>query len=168
MTTSDLWTDSEIKREEVSVQDLRQHLPNITEELLVQRSEEGLLFFWAHSSFFKIAYDKTRQSSPSGAENTEQNRPLIQDKMGHAVGFVCKPRAARGGDDRLREFVAIGQRQINVDIPETLAEEICPPVILALEIERDQDGMCSRVNYGEIGLKAWMQAEPKRVLHALL
>ena len=165
LTTSDLWTDREIQRQEVSVEHLKQHLPKITEEILVQYSEEGLLFFWTHAAFFKVAHDKTSQPAISFTEYADQTRPIIQDESGYAVGFVCKTRAVRG-EDRLQEFVAIGQRQI-IDIPERLAEEICPPVILALQIERDQYGICSRVNYAEIGLKVWMQAKPERTLVAL-
>ena len=144
---------------------MKQHLPNLTEQTLVQYSEESLLFFWAHSAFFRVAYDKTNQPATSFTEYANQTRPIVQDEGGNAVGFVCKTAAARG-DKGLQEFVAIGQRQIP-GIPEHMAEEICPPVILALQIERDQYGISSRLNYAEIGLKAWVQANPKRGLVAL-
>ena len=78
---------------------------------------------------------------------------------------MCKTAVARG-EDRLQEFVAIGQRQIP-SVAEDMADEICPPVILALQIERDQYGISSRVNFAEISLKAWTQANPKRGLVAL-
>lgn len=164
LTTSDLWTDNDIQSQEFSYEHLKQHLPNLTEETLVQYSEESLLFFWAHSAFFMVAYDKTNQPA-TFTEYGDQTRPTVQDEGGSAVGFVCKTAAARG-DNELQEFVATGPREIP-GIPEYLAEEICPPAILALQIERDPYGIASRVNYAEIGLKAWVQANPTRGLVAL-
>lgn len=144
---------------------MKQYLPNLTEQTLVQYSEESLLFFWAHSAFFRVAYDTRNQPATSFTEYANQTRPIVQDEGGNAVGFVCKTAAARG-DKGLQEFVAIGQRQIP-GVPEYMAEEICPPVILALQIERDQYGISSRLNYAEIGLKVWVHANPKRGLVAL-
>ena len=132
---------------------------------MAQYAEESLLFFWAHLAFFKVTYVKTTQPASSFTEYTYQTRPIVQDEGGNAIGSVCKTATA-GGDDSLYEFVAIGHRQI-LGIPESLAEEICPPVVLALQVERNQHGICSRMNYAEIALKAWMHVEPKRALVAL-
>lgn len=66
----------------------------------------------------------------------------------------------------MHEFLAVGQRRI-LGIPESLAEEICPPAILALQIQRDEHGICSRANAAEIDLKAWTRAEPRKVLVVL-
>lgn len=165
VTTSDTWTDSCIQEQELSFQHVKQHLPNLTEDVLVGYAEEMLLFFWSHSAYFNVVYDKTSRPATSFTEYTDQTRPIVQDVEGNNVGFVCKTGAARS-EDELKEFVAVGQRQI-LGIPESLAEDICPPFILALQIDRDQYGIASRVNYAEIGLKAWMHAEPRVALVAL-
>ena len=81
------------------------------------------------------------------------------------MGFVCKP-GGPGAAYGPQTFIAIGRRQV-IGLPEELAEEVCPPVILSLQIERDQYGISSRVNLGEISLKAWTRAEPKKVLVVL-
>ena len=144
---------------------MKQHLPNLTEEALVRYGDELLLFFWTRSALFRVAYDKISRPNTSFSDYGDQPRPVVQDKNGNGVGFVCKTGIA-GGEDGLQEFVAVGRRQV-VGVPETLAEDICPPVILALQIDRDQFGISSRVNYAEINLKAWMHAEPKIALIAL-
>ena len=164
-TVSDIWTDDDVQRQEVSLAQLKEQLPSLTEEALAQYGEESLLFFWTHSAFFKVAYDETNQPATSFTEYTEQTRPIIEDEDKNRVGSVCRTATARG-DHEPQEFVAIGQRQI-IGVPESLAEENCPPILLALQIERDQDDICSRVNYAEIGLKAWIGAKPRRTLVAL-
>ena len=165
LTESDLWTNSDIQREEVAVEQLKEQLPNLTEEALAQWAEEILLFFWTHLASFRVVYAKTSGPASSYAEYAGQIRPVVEDAVGNVIGSVCKTTAA-GSDSRFEEFVAIGRRQIG-GIPESLAEEICPPAILALQVERDQYGVCSRVNYAEIDLKAWMRGESKRSLIAL-
>lgn len=164
-TTSNLWTDNEIQRQEIFLEHMEQHLPNLTEDVLAQYAEEVLLFFWTHSAFFKVVYGKATRAAASFAEYGDSSRPIIQDDKANSVGFVCKTGTARG-DDNIHEFVAVGRRQIS-GVPEDLAEEICPPVILALQIARDQYGISSRVNYAEIGLRAWVRAKPKVTLIAL-
>lgn len=165
ITASDLWTASEIQEHEVSLQHVQEHLPKLTHEIFDIYAEEQLLFFWTHSVFFRVAYDKRSRPTTSHAEYAGQLRPIIQDKFGNDVGFVYTTFVARS-EDRLQGFVALGRRQI-VGIPESLAEEICPPVTLALQIERDEYGVSSRVNYADINLKSWMHAEPKVALVAL-
>ena len=77
------------------------------------------------------------------------------------MGFVCKP-GGPGAAYGPQAFVVIGRRQV-LGLCKELAEEVCPPAILALQIERDQYGISSSVNLGEISLKAWTRAEPKKV-----
>lgn len=144
---------------------MRQHLPNLTKERLVEHADEVLLFFWARSKFFRVVYDEADRAATSFAEYANQPRPIVQDESGNSVGFVCKTGNARG-EDQLQEFVAIGQRQI-LGIPEEMIEDICPPAILALQIERDQYGISSRINCAEIIRKAWLHAEPKESLVVL-
>ena len=144
---------------------MRQHLPNLTEDTLAQYAEEVLIFFWTTSAFFRVIYDKTSGPATSFTEYTDQSRPIVQDRSENNIGFVCKTNFAQDAD-QLQKFVAIGRRQV-VGVPQSLAEDICPPAILALQIERDQYGICSRVNYAEISLKAWMHAKPKVTLVAL-
>ena len=144
---------------------MKQYLPNLPEKILIQHAEELLLFFWTYSALFRVAHDTMYRPATSFMDYTNQPRPIVQDENGNDVGSVCKIHAARS-EDRLQEFVAIGRRQI-VGVPESQAEDICPPVILALQIERGQYGISSRVNYAEIGLKAWLHAKPKAALVAL-
>ncbi len=89
----------------------------------------------------------------------------MQDESGNQVGFMCKT-GIDGCKTGLQRFVAVGRRQIS-GIPEDLAEEICPPVVLALQIEMGEYGVCERVNIAEIALKAWEQGKPERDLIAL-
>ena len=164
-TTSDLWTDNDILQQEVTYEHLEQHLPSLTEAFLSRVAEGHLLFFWTWSATFNITFKDAYQPSPSLFEYVSQHRPTIHDQNGDDVGFVCKP-GAPGAAYGPQAFVAIGRRQV-IGLPEELAEEVCPPVILALQIERDQYGISSRVNLGEISLKAWTRAEPKKVLVVL-
>ena len=142
-----------------------QYLPYLTEETLVQYADEVLIFFWACSAFFRVVYDDTDRPATSFAEYANQSRPIVQDENGNGIGFVCKTGTARGKDP-LQEFVAIGERQI-LGIPEDMIEDICPPVILVLQIERDQYGVSSRINCAEINRRAWLHAEPKEILVVL-
>ena len=165
VTTSDIWTDSDIQEQELSFQQVKQNLPNLIEDVLIEYAEEILLFFWTHLAYFKVVYNKTTRPATSFTEYADQTRLIVQDIDGNDVGFICKTGAAKS-EDGLKEFVAVRQRQI-LEIPESLAENICPPFILALQIDRDQYGIASRVNYAEIGLQAWMHAEPRVALVAL-
>ena len=144
---------------------MEQHLPSLTEAFLSRVAEGHLLFFWTWSATFNITSKDTYEASPSTIEYANQHRPAIHDQNGDDVGFVCKP-GGPGAAYGPQAFVAIGRRQV-IGLPEELADEVCPPVILALQIERDQDGISSRVNLGEISLKAWTRAEPKKVLVVL-
>ena len=144
LTTSVLWNGDDIQRRKVSLENVRQHLPDLTEEALVQYADEALVFFWARSTFFRVVYDDADRPATSFAEYASQPKPIVQDESGNSIGFVCKTGTARG-EDQLQEFLAIGKRQI-VGIPEDMIEHICPPVILVLQIERDQYGISSRIN----------------------
>ena len=165
LTTSVLWNDDDIQRRKVSLDNVRQHLPYLTEDILVQYADEVLVFFWASSTFFKVVYDDADRPATSFAEYANQPRPTVQDESGNSIGFVCKTGSARR-EDQLQEFVAIGKRQIH-GIPEDMVEDICSPVILVLQIERDQYGISSRINCAEINRKAWLHAEPKETLVVL-
>ena len=94
-------------------------------------------FFWAHSACFSFDYDdnSSRATVTSFSGYGEQLKPTVQIETGNNVGFVCKTDLD-GCEDGLQEFVAVGRRQM-FGIPEDLAEEICPPVILVLQIERN-------------------------------
>ena len=164
-TKSDLWTDSDVERHSVCLEDMRKHLPDITEQILDLYAEEVLLFFWTYSAFFTVVYHGTSQLATSYTEYAEQPRPIIHDKDGSEVGRICKTAAIRG-EVEIQEFVAVGQRQI-LGLPENMVDDVCPPVILALQIGRNPQGIASRVNYAEISLKAWRRTEPKAVLIAL-
>ena len=76
----------------------------------------------------------------------------MQDDTGVDVGNVCKVHNS-AGETGLKSFVAAGERRIN-GLPEDTAAEICPPVVLALQIETDECGISSRVNMAEIDMKA--------------
>ena len=144
---------------------MRQHLPYLTEEILAQYADGVLVFFWASSTFLRVVHNDADRPATSFAEYANQPRPTVQDESGNSIGFVCKTGTARG-EEQLQEFVAIGKRQI-LGIPEDMIDDICPPVILVLQIERDQYGISSRINCAEINRKAWLQAEPKETLVVL-
>ena len=165
LTTSVLWNGDDIQRRKVSLENVRQHLPYLTEAILLQYADEVLVFFWARSTFFRVVYNDAERPATSFAEYANQSRPTVQDESGNSIGFVCKTGTGRR-DDQLQEFVAIGERQI-LGVPEDMIEDICPPVILVLQIERDKYGISSRINCAEINSKAWMYAEPKETLVVL-
>lgn len=56
----------------------------------------------------------------------------------------------------------VGQRS-DPDIP----PEIMPPMILVLQVERDEDGILRRLNFGEIEFGAWEAAKGPDCLVAL-
>ena len=163
--TSVLWNGDDIQRRKVSLENVREHLPYLTEEILLQYADEVLVFFWASSTFFRVVCDDADKPATSFAEYANQSRPTVQDESGNSIGFVCKTGTARG-EDQLQEFVAIGKRQIHA-IPKDMVEDICAPVILVLQIERDQNGISLRINCAEINRQAWLHAEPKETLVVL-
>ena len=164
-TASDFWTNVNIRQRDVCLDDVKQALPGLTTDVLAQHAEECLLFFWTNSALFSVVYEESNKPVTSFSEYSEQKRPILQDEVGTPVGFVCKTATA-ARETQLQEFVAVGRRQIN-GMPESLADEICPPVTLALQVNRDHLGICSRINYAEINQKAWTHAKPRPVLVAL-
>ena len=122
-----------IQRQEVPLEHVKTHLHDLTAKALIQYPDEHLLFFWTHLAFIGVAHDRSSQpTSSSYSKYADQLRPRIQDQSGNDIGPACKTHTARRGqEDGLQEFLAIRQRQI-LDVPESLAKEICPPVTLAL------------------------------------
>jgi hypothetical protein len=169
---SDLCTDGNIQQQKFSLGQVKQHLPNLTEEALARFPDEHLLFFWTDSAFFTVAQAKNSRPSTSIIDYSSQPRPSVQDNSGNDVGFACKigyqnrSDFVGSGEDCPKEFVAVGRRQVP-GIPEILGEEICPPRVLTLQIERDEYGVSVGVKFAEIDLKTWINAEPKVTLIAL-
>lgn len=64
----------------------------------------------------------------------------------------------------LQEFIAVGRRVVGgIDIPGAVA------AVLALQIRWDEEtGIAERVNFGEVGEGAWMDAGPGWKLVALM
>ena len=164
-TTSVLWNGDDIQWRKVSLENVRQYLPYLTEETLVQYADEVLVFFWARLTFFRVVYDDADRPATTSAEYARQTRLIVQDESENSIGFVCRTDTARG-EDQLQEFVVIGERQI-LGVPEDMIDDICQPVILALQIERDQYGISSRINRAEINRKAWLHVQPKETLVVL-
>lgn len=164
---SELWSDGELQRQEVTLEHIKQHLSILTEEILARYADDYLLFFWAYSTFFKVMHQTHNRRLQSG-EYSETRWSLVLDEKENIVGNLCrtyqqhwKSRAGKDGG-RPQEFIAVGRRRV-LQLP----EDIAPTVILALQIERDEDGIASRVSMAEIHEKAWINAEPKKMLVAL-
>ena len=162
-TTSDLWTKFDIHKQKVSLRHLKEHLPEISEDILGQYPDNYLLFFWAQATRFRVVRCDTSEQGASFREYAERTRPKIQSESGENIGTIYGfDNGPKSQGNNLQEFISVGRRHIR-DMP----EEMCPPVILALQIERGRYNICSRANFAEIKLSAWKDAKPNTVLIAL-
>jgi hypothetical protein len=161
---SRLWTKNEIHFGLPSLSDLESHLPYLTSERLAEYPDSHLLFFRTTSAYFTTCCNKT--SVPvSFVGHDSSTLPLVLDPRDgdKVVGILSRvPADQISTEPSTAEFIKIGLRS-DANLP----PEIMPPKVLVLQIERDEDGVARRLNYGEIELGAWEAAEPQECLVAL-
>lgn len=153
----------ESTRSEVNLDDVVEHLPELTQARLKEIPDEHVLFFWASSAFFAAPMsDVEGQQWATWADYhyLSTKRPVIRDLKGGVVGernFVS-PATMKGLDSSHTEFIAVARRKIaDLDLPATL---------LALQIKW-VDGVAQRLNYAEIDEAMWEEASPTWKLIAL-
>lgn len=149
---------------EVNLDDISEHLPELTEARLLEIPDEHVLFFWASTAFFAAPMsDVEEQQWATFADYTlvSNKRPVIRDLKGTAVGErnFASPATMEGLDTSSpAEFIAVARREITeLDFPAT---------VLALQIKW-VDGVAQRLNYAEIDEAAWEEASPEWKLIAL-
>lgn len=147
---------------EVSLDDISEHLPELTQPRLQEIPDEHALFFWASTAFFEAPMSEVEEQQwAMFSDYASAKRPVIHDSKGVVVGtrnFVS-PATVEGLNSSLAEFIAVARRNI--------AELDFPATVLALQI-RWIDGVAQRLNYAEIDEAAWEEANPTWKLIALV
>lgn len=149
-------------RSEVSLDDISEYLPELTQPRLQEVPDEHVLFFWASTAFFQAHMSEVEERQlETWSGYAAAKRPVIHDLKGVVVGernFVSSA-TMRGLDSSLAEFIAVARRKIaDLDLPAT---------VLTLQI-RWVDGVAQRLNYAEIDEIAWEEASPTWKLIALM
>lgn len=152
---------------EVTVNDLKTHLHQVSERTLLSRPDEYIVFFWASCARFTVHYDPPLATatfkSYYGYGTEELPKVLSVNKT--VVGTLCRMSEGHWKnnppDDTLEDFVAVGRRSVP-EIPDY------PAKILAMQIKRGDDGLAIRINMAEIEEQAWTTAERAWKLVALV
>ncbi|KAK2616001.1 hypothetical protein N8I77_002721 [Diaporthe amygdali] len=149
-------------RSELSLDDISESLPELTQPRLQEVPDEHVLFFWASTAFFQAHMSEVEERQlATWSDYAAAKRPVIHDLKGVVVGernFVSSA-TMRGLDSSLAEFIAVARRKIaDLDLPAT---------VLALQI-RWVAGVAQRLNYAEIDEVAWEEASPTWKLIALM
>lgn len=151
-------------RSEVNLDDILEHLPELTQARLQEIPDEHVLFFWASTAFFAAPMsDVEEQQWATRADYrlASAKRPVIRDSKGIVVGernFASPATMERLDTSSPIEFIAVARREI--------AELDFPANVIALQIEW-VDGIAQRLNYAEIDEAAWEKASPRRKFIAL-
>lgn len=163
-SASSLWSSHEISSATPLLSELQSHQPRLTPECLAEYPDSHLLFFRTSSAHFTTRCNQT--SSPSSfADYGNSAPPSVFDPRdgSRVVGRLCRVQG-----DEIRtglvtaEFIMVGWRG-DLDLP----EEVMPRMALVFQVERDQNGIARRVNFGEIELGAWESANPQDCVVAL-
>ncbi|KAK4501685.1 hypothetical protein PRZ48_007494 [Zasmidium cellare] len=144
-----------------TVTDLQTHLPLLTPEQLSLIPDEHVLFFWATTTTFTVDYHQTKEGV-TFQEYADWAWPAVQDDSGQTVGKMNRLASNTSQNKRRVELIELGRRG-DPEVP----PEIMPQMVLVLEICRDELGIASRVNYGEIEVEAWEASGPEACLVAL-
>lgn len=162
-TIDGLRCEADIDVHSVSLSHMQEYLPQLTPELLAQHPDEHIIFFMTHSARFSISYQTTARVNFT--DYWSSTWPIIKDSTDTGVGNMCRMsfESVGAGDSSDVELIEVGRKQ-DPNIP----EEILPPMVIVLHINRDSSGLATRVNIGEVELKAWEAADPSPCLVALI
>lgn len=135
-----------------SFSDLESHLPRLTPERLAQVPDSHLLFFRTSSVHFTTRFTQEMEWPEISHVYYATQFPVILDPRDgdRVVGRLPRIVAERGSTDLyMAEYIMVGLRG-DPNIP----LEIMPAMALVLQVDRDEDGIVQRRNYGEIELFA--------------
>lgn len=170
--SSGLYTTMYIQEQQVTFQDAQEHIPTLTEPILAAYAWEELLFFWTTTASFTVTHSIRPKATQGFLEYHAESRPRVLDEDGNEVGRTCKLGQHKTADaffkDEIHtaEFLAIGRREMP-PVPEEFQDEIGPPMVLALQVERNDAGIYSRVNFAEIRESVWERVRSDAKLVAL-
>ena len=140
-------------------------LPGLIETVWEQYLDNSVLFFWTQSACFTVQRNQNLEGNLRSSAIYVEPDPAVFDAHGNAVGSICKMHTNHWkslAESYLSEFIFIATRQIS-----GMPEDLCPPQALVLEIKRDKNGVCHRINVGKVNQKAWEEAKPEKILVAL-
>lgn len=147
-------------RNDVTLEDVRELLPNLV-NLLPEKPDDHILFFWSLVSSFRVEYPKVTESPIIELSRFSNLVPLVLDKNGAIVGKLSSIETINPAKhiDGYQEFVLVAERR--------LPGNQYPPEVIVLMITRDKDSIATRLDRAEIQMAAWEKSNPERTLIAL-